>query len=75
MSILTDTVPASGLADLTVYDSAGRVVDNIIRSNLSSGDHYFSWNPQNSRANAGVYLLRLATDYGSTVVKTVYIGS
>ena len=69
------TVPVPGLVDLTVYDSAGRVVDNIIRSNLSSGDHYFSWDPQNNRANAGVYLFRLATDYGSTVVKTVYTGS
>lgn len=69
------TVPVSGLVDLTVYDSAGRVVDNIIRSNLSSGDHYFSWDPQNNRANAGVYLFRLVTDYGSTVAKTVYTGS
>ena len=69
------TIPVSGLVDLTVYDSAGRVVDNIIRSNLSSGDHYFSWDPQNNRANAGVYLLRFATDYGSTVIKMLYTGS
>ncbi len=69
------TVPASGPADLTVYDSSGRVVQTIIRSYLTTGEHYFIWNPHNNRACAGVYLCRLTGDYGSAVMKAVYTGT
>ena len=69
------TLSTSGLVDLTVYDSSGRVADTIVRANLIPGDHYFYWNPENSQAYAGVYLFRLTSDYGSTVIKTVFTGS
>jgi len=65
----------SGLVDLTVYDSVGRAVHTVIRSNLSSGDYNFSWDPKSNRVNAGVYLLRLVTVSGVTTIKTVYTGS
>ena len=66
------SLPFSGFTALTVFDSSGRVVETIVNSTLSAGNHYFNWNAQDSGVSTGMYLCRLTTDYGSSVIKTVY---
>ncbi len=55
-------LPASGRAQLDVYDVAGRRIANVLNEqNLEAGPHAVSWTPP-STLPAGAYFYRLTTD-------------
>ncbi|OGD74813.1 MAG: hypothetical protein A2Y64_00400 [Candidatus Coatesbacteria bacterium RBG_13_66_14] len=62
-------LPQNGSVELTVYDLAGRRVDILVAGDLAAGRHEASW--EAGGFPAGVYLVRLATDYGSLTRRLV----
>jgi hypothetical protein len=61
-STLCYNLPSDGRATLTVYDLAGRRVDTLVDSEMTSGRHEVTWDA--SALSAGVYLVLLDTDSG-----------
>jgi hypothetical protein len=62
------SLPKSGNATLTIYNTAGQLVRTLISTPVSSGAHQIQWDATNddgSRVNSGVYLCRL--EYGGAV--------
>jgi len=62
-------LPEDGAVELCVYDLAGRRVDILVAGDLAAGRHEASWDA--GEFPAGVYLVRLATDYGSLTRRLV----
>ncbi len=54
------SLPASGRAELTVFDAAGRMVERVLDGELAAGEHTAVWNVPTDRA-AGAYFYRLQT--------------
>lgn len=55
--------------DLSVYDVAGRLVTNLVRSDLPAGEHQVTWNGRTDRGTAaasGQYYYVLSTPSGKT---------
>ena len=61
------TVPSAGPVSLSLYDSRGRLVDQIIRGeHRDQGEYEFLYSPQ---VASGVYLLRLESAGHSKMTK------
>jgi hypothetical protein len=50
---------ADAIVDLSVFDVAGRLVDNVARGQFEAGNHSVNWNVPSSMS-AGVYYYRLS---------------
>jgi alpha-amylase len=69
-------LPASGLAQLRVYDLRGRLVRRLLRRELGAGAHREEWDRRDGRGlnvAAGVYLLRLDFAGSVATAKTVVV--
>jgi hypothetical protein len=63
-------IPGSGHVSLEILDNKGQVVDKIINSQLSSGDHMVIWNSSNNPAGLFFCLLQ----YGdSTLTQKIMV--
>ncbi len=63
------TVPASGHANLSVFDMYGRVVETLVNNEVVAGEHSVSWGAD---AAGGIYFLRLTTP-GESIVKNCVV--
>jgi hypothetical protein len=66
------TLPASGPADVSVFDVAGRVVRSLGEGPRESGEHSVRWDGANDAGEsvgAGVYFVRIQTKAGTSVRK------
>jgi hypothetical protein len=55
----------SSKVDLSIYNIKGQKVKNLIRQNLSTGNHQIQWDgldSNNKKQSSGVYFVRLKTD-------------
>ncbi len=62
-AMLSFSNPVAGRVDLAVYDVTGRLVESIIATDLSAGEHSVEW--QTGTVSNGVYFFRLNTPSGS----------
>ncbi|MCK5787308.1 MAG: T9SS type A sorting domain-containing protein, partial [Candidatus Sabulitectum sp.] len=63
------TVPASGHANLSVFDMYGRVVETLVNNEVIAGEHSISWSAETA---GGIYFLRLTTP-GESIVKNCVV--
>ena len=70
--VLTCIIPTSSYVQLDIYDTSGRVVDKLVSSNLTPKTYNFAWTPGDSGTGAGMYLFKLSTETGVSVVKTIF---
>ncbi len=71
MTTISFGLPEASRVNLKVYDTFGRVVQNLIGGNYSSGYHLITW--EANEVSVGVYLIRLATGEKSFVRKVTLI--
>ena len=71
---LACTIPSPGSFNLSIYNSAGRLVKVFTNTNITTKTYLFNWSPGETGLSAGVYLCRLNSEYGHCVLKTVYSG-
>ena len=64
-------VPATGPVRLSVYDVAGRLVEQLVDASLDAGPHVAQWNA-GSHAS-GIYVYRLETAGGGVVTKKTLV--
>ncbi len=67
---------SDGHVEVSVYDITGRMVRNILDSEVSAGEHSLSWNGTDSNgsyAGPGVYFLRVTSGTGSVIRKVVMV--
>jgi len=64
-------LPAASEVTLTVFDVSGRIVDRVVQSFESAGDHTVSWNAA-SHPN-GIYFYQLRTDNKVLTKKVVLL--
>jgi hypothetical protein len=65
-------VPVKSLVDLTVFDNLGRNVRTLYSGWLDPGKYWFSWEATDThggRLASGIYLCRLSTTSGTTIVR------
>jgi ligand-binding sensor domain-containing protein len=70
------TLPASGKANLTVYDITGRKVRTIFSGQMSAGVHSAVWNGRDEKGRAvssGVYISRLESGKSAHAVKMLLV--
>lgn len=67
-------LPAATPATVHVIDGAGRRVAVLADEVLGQGTHQFAWIPGDSMPG-GVYLIRLATEFGFSSTKIAYSGN
>jgi len=73
---LSYTLPVTGVATLSVYDGAGRLVRQLAGGPSRAGMHRVVWDGTDSngrKVGAGVYLVRLTTSDKSVVTKTTVV--
>ena len=59
---ITFALPREGVADLRVYDAAGREVRALVHESRAAGTYTISWDgndERGQRVRAGVYFVRL----------------
>ncbi len=64
------TVPASGHANLSVFDMNGRVVETLVNNEIIAGEHSVNWGANTA---GGIYFLRLTTPDQSVVKNCVVL--
>ncbi len=60
-------VSNQGLADVSIFDVAGRRVRTVVNRELTAGSHHFEWEGIDTNGNlvsAGIYFVRVATRGG-----------
>jgi hypothetical protein len=73
---LSYNLPASGVATLSVYDGAGRLVKQLAGGPFLAGTHRVVWDGTDvggRKVGAGVYLVRLVTSDKSVVTKATVV--
>jgi len=65
------SLPATGYADLSVYDIAGRRITTIESGEMSEGQHLVQWQP--GEVASGVYFIRLTTQSGSVARQVMVV--
>jgi hypothetical protein len=65
------TLEKSGRINLNVFDLNGRIVDNLIDSYQSSGEHQVQWNA--NRFSSGIYLISLTCGKMQEVKKIAFM--
>ena len=63
------TVPASGHANLSVFDMNGRIVETLVNNEVVAGEHSINWGANTA---GGIYFLRLTTP-GESIVKNCVV--
>ncbi|MCK5842493.1 MAG: T9SS type A sorting domain-containing protein, partial [Candidatus Sabulitectum sp.] len=63
------TVPASGHANLSVFDMNGRIVETLVNNEVVAGEHSVNWGANTA---GGIYFLRLTTP-GESIVKNCVV--
>ena len=63
------TIPSDMNVALKVYDTNGRLVDEIVNSNLTRGYYNFEWNA--NKFSSGVYFIQLRTGEKQEMQKIV----
>ena len=63
------TIPTDMDVALNVYDINGRLVDEIVNSNLSRGYHNFEWDA--AQFSSGVYFIQLRVGAKQEIQKVV----
>lgn len=66
-AVVRFAIPAGGPVRVSVYDLQGRLIRELLRSDLLSGQHSLEWDgrgERGKRAASGVYLVRLVTEQG-----------
>ncbi len=69
-------LPSGGEVDLTVYDSAGQRVANLVAGFRDAGDHRLTWSAQDDegrRLSSGVYFYRLTAGNQVLTRKLVFL--
>lgn len=64
-------ISKQSLVNLTVYDAAGRIVEELVNGNLSAGIYEFDWNA--SRYSSGVYFYTIKTGEFSQTKKMLLV--
>ncbi|MFH1733969.1 MAG: T9SS type A sorting domain-containing protein, partial [bacterium] len=64
-------LPVADIAEITIYNTAGRLVDTINQSWLNAGKHAFRWQPEHQPS--GIYFIRIATSQSQKTAKLVYL--
>ena len=64
------TVPASGHANLSVFDMNGRVVETLVDNEITAGQHSVNWGANTA---GGIYFLRLTTSDQSLVQNCIVL--
>ncbi|MCK5133179.1 MAG: T9SS type A sorting domain-containing protein, partial [Candidatus Sabulitectum sp.] len=64
------TVPASGHANLSVFDMYGRVVETLVNNEVVAGEHSINWG---ANIAGGIYFLRLTTSDQSLVKNCIVL--
>ncbi len=72
---LTCIIPFSGSVQLSVYDSSGRIIDTLVNSTLNANIYSYTWYPANQGISTGIYLFKLSTESGNSVIKAVFSSS
>ncbi len=70
------SLPEGGMTELSIFDSAGRRVRELVRDTLPAGPHRFVWDGRDDLglpAASGVYFARLRHDSGSSALKLVLV--
>ncbi len=73
---LSYNLPVAGIATLSVYDGAGRLVKQLANGPARVGTHHVVWDgtdAEGRKVGAGVYLVRLVTSDKSVVTKTAVV--
>ncbi|MCB9357431.1 MAG: T9SS type A sorting domain-containing protein [Calditrichaeota bacterium] len=70
-STITFTMPASGVAEVTIFDVQGRKVETLIHETLHAGTHQTSWSA--NEAASGTYYCRLSTPDDSRVIPLILL--
>ena len=65
-------LPASGVADVSVYDVSGRALSTIHTGHLGSGSHLFNWNVP-AEYGCGLYFVRASTPSGTAVSRMTLV--
>lgn len=71
---LSFSLPQAGRVQLTVHDIAGRLVRTLVEAELEAGPHAIVWNTRDDAGKqvpGGVYLVRLAAEFGVLARKLV----
>jgi hypothetical protein len=74
--LLSYSLPVSGVATLSIYDGAGRLVKQLAGGPSRAGTHRVVWDGTDAsgrKVGAGVYLVRLVTSDKSVVAKTTVV--
>ncbi|MFH0766267.1 MAG: T9SS type A sorting domain-containing protein [Calditrichota bacterium] len=66
-AIIKVRLSESQFVEIAVYDIAGRLKEQIIKSSLAVGEHQWLWNA--GHLPTGIYLVKLSVQSGSTVQK------
>ena len=56
-TVINYYLPEAGTVDLSIFDVNGRLVENLVRENLSEGNHSVDWEP--TGIGSGVYFSRI----------------
>ena len=70
------TVPNMTEVKINVFDINGRLVNTLINSSLTSGQHSVVWNGEDSagnKASAGIYMYTLTSDEVSITNKMILV--
>ena len=74
LSRIQVVLPAAGRAQLSVYNTAGKLVRTVSDGRLESGVHAFTWRGDdelNRPVSAGLYVYRLTVGKRTLIHKTV----
>lgn len=71
---ITYEVKQSGALQLLIYDQMGRLVKELLNSNLEAGVYEVNWDPslESNYLNSGIFILRMITSEGIQTKKLVY---
>jgi hypothetical protein len=74
--IITYSLPQQERVDVTVYNSLGKEIKNLLHEFQNPGQHMLTWNGMDSRAitaSNGIYFIIFSTDNYSETVKLLMI--
>lgn len=57
-TLIEYSIPVSSFVELTVYDLSGRIIESLVSSNQSAGNHQVNFNASNLASGIYIYQLR-----------------
>jgi flagellar hook assembly protein FlgD len=70
------TLPGDGLAEVAVFDLAGRRVRTLVSAELTAGTHPVVWDGMDQRGNSvasGIYLIRAQSGTETSTQRAVLV--